>query len=294
MTDNAVLAALALVDIALIVLTLLRARRGGRALGVARWLLMLLLPVAGAAVVLLLTQADGKTPVQGEWMKRNEEQYRSIMALGGQAAQTVPLEEALLLNDLQKRRALMMNMLRSDPRKYMDILLVARFNEDQETAHYATATLLELQHQTQLELQRLQSRIKDAPEDMDARAQYARTLNEYCLSGLLEAQLLRHHRLLLEEALEELLARAPSQEFYGLDVRNSLALGEPSKARDSARRMMALWPHEESAWLEMMRVCVETRDRQGMNTLMNKAKDAKVEWTSAGYEKLKYWMGKAA
>lgn len=294
MLESYALMALAAIDIALIAAVALRARNKGRRLGLARYAFMLLIPISGAIVIWLLTRAEGKPPIDGEWMKRNEENYQSIMSVSSQAAQTVPLEEALLINDPQKRRALMMNMLRSDPRKYMDILLVARFNEDQETAHYATATLLEVQHQTQLELQRLQARIKRHPADDDARAKYIWALQEYCDSGLLEAQLLRHQRLLLAEALEAMRERAQTPEFLCLEVRNHLNLEVPSKARDCAQYMLDKWPLDERSWLEMMRVCVETRDKPGMDRLLDLTKDVKIEWTSAGYERLKYWTNRAA
>lgn len=290
MPDTLVLAALATADIVLMALAVSAFAQKGKRVGAARWLFMLLVPIAGAITLRMLAKAEGKPPADAEWMTRNAEKYRSVMALGAQASQTVPLEEALVINDPQKRRALMMNMLRSDPRKYLDILLVARFNEDQETAHYATATLLEVQHQTQLELQRLQGRIAADPQDEDAHLQYVRTLDEYCNSGLLEAQLLRHQRLVLAKALDDIQQRVQSIELLAMDVRNSLCLKEPSRARECAAAMLKMWPLDERSWLEMMRVYVETRDRQGMNELMKNAKDTNVEWTSAGYEKMKFWM----
>lgn len=268
----------------------IRKRRPGWVL--ALW--MCLIPLFGPLAGLLIMRAGNRVPPQAEWMKRNEEKHMSLIAARGEADKTVPLEEALLINDPRQRRTLMMNMLRSDPRKYLDLLLVARFNEDPETAHYATATLMELQRQMQLDIQASQTRLSQAPEDMDARFLYVRQLQEYCDSGLLEGQLLRRQRLLLGEALEGFLSLRWDKELMGMAVRNHLALGEADEARVQAESMIDRWPQAEEGWLERLRVCVECGDQQGLNKLRQRIKEAGVDWSQGGRERANYWLGRTA
>ena len=255
---------------------------------------MLLLPVFGPATCALLMASDGHTAPDGEWFKRNKEKFQRMVNVHAAGAQTVPLEEALLINDPQKRRALMMNMLRSDPRKYLDVLLIARFNEDPETAHYATATLLELQHQMQLEMQRYQALLKSHPEDYETRTAYVKLMNEYCQSGLLEGQLLRRQRLALESALEECIQKAKTPELFSMAVQNELALLQGGEAQTYAEKMLVLWPGDERSWLEMMRVCAQTRDRDRMRVLLEQMDAQPIDWSLACREKLQYWTGGAA
>lgn len=255
---------------------------------------MLLLPVFGPAVAWMLLRPGAATPPDAEWMKRNEDTHQNLVSSPAQAVQTVPLEEALLINDARQRRALMMNMLRADPKKYLDVLLVARFNEDPETAHYATATLMELQRQMQMELQRLQLQLKQDPGDDKTWAAYASTLEEYCQSGLIEGQVLRRQRLMLAAALDEIFTRTETPELMSMAVQNHLQLGQGQEARAVADRMLKRWPGDERPWVEQMRVYAQTHDQAGMLSLMERAQNAPVDWTHAGRERLQYWMGRTA
>ena len=258
-------------------------------------LFMLLLPVFGPAVAWMLLRPGAATPPEAEWMQRNEDIHESLVSSTAHTGiQTVPLEEALLINDARQRRTLMMNMLRADPKKYLDVLLVARFNEDPETAHYATATLMELQRQMQMELQRLQLQLKQDPGDDKAWAAYASTLEEYCQSGLIEGQVLRRQRLMLAAALDEIFSRIETPELMSMAVKNHLQLGQGQEARAIADRMLKRWPGDERAWIEQMRVYAQTHDQAGMVSLMERAQNAPVDWTNTGRERLQYWMGRTA
>lgn len=292
MPDAAALGVLLFLHLALCALCLALARRVHAKLPGALAAFMLLLPLFGPLCVLLLTRARGRPVPDGEWMKKNETRHQSLIALGAQAKQTVPLEEALLINDPRKRRALMMNVLRADPRKYLDLLLIARFNEDTETAHYATATIMEVQRQMQLEIQQCQAELKDAPGDAALHERYACLLNDFCESGLLEGQLLRRQRLNLLNALKDALALNEASALYALQVKNCLALKQGAEARQAADAMLANWPQDENSWLEALRVCVETRDQQGLRALAARAQGQSVDWTSAGRERFEYWSGR--
>lgn len=267
---------------------------GGRRPGLPLLLWMLLLPLFGPLVGWMLLRPGAAAPPDAEWMRRSEDVHESLVSSSAQAVQTVPLEEALLINDAGKRRALMMNMLRSDPKKYLDVLLVARFNEDPETAHYATATLMELQRQMQLELQRYQLQLKQDPEDEKTWTAYASALEEYCQSGLIEGQVLRRQQLMLAAALQEILTRAETPDLMSMAVRNHLTLEQGQEARAVAHRMLERWPNDERPWLELMRVFAQTHDQAGMRSLMDRARNASVDWTHAGRERLQYWAGRTA
>lgn len=286
------MAALAL-HAAMALLTALYMHRRNRHVRAAHILFMALLPVFGPAAGLLLARADGQEPPDSSWMKRNAAIHRDLISVTSFSDKTVPMEEALLINDAGKRRTLMMNMLRSDPKKYMDVLLLARFNEDPETSHYATATLMELQRQMQLDIQRCQSQIEEQPDDADARLRYVDILQEYCASGLIEGQVLDRQRSLLREALQAAIERMPSAELYAMAARNELALECASEAKQLASDMMKRWPHEEKTWLEALRVVVETRDQQGLRMFLQAASRADVDWSTQGREQMKYWMGRS-
>ncbi|MBE0600977.1 MAG: hypothetical protein IH607_04260, partial [Firmicutes bacterium] len=201
---------------------------------------------------------------------------------------TVPLEEALLINDPHKRRNLMMNILRSDPMRYLDLLLIARYNDDTETAHYATASLMEIQRQFQLDLQQFQLELSKETAAFETHRQYIELLARYCQSGLLEGQLLRRQQLLLKNALDEALKLEDDPDILRIKVSNSLALKDAQEARNTAQQLIDRYPRDERSWLEGMRVYTETRDPLGMRALLQRIQDEKIDLTAAGREHLHF------
>ena len=189
---------------AAVLLGMLAARQKGRRLSVPYACFMLALPVFGAAVCWVFALASPPRDGIRDPMMRNTQRHEAWVGIRHEADRLVPLEEAFLINEPKKRRELMMDLLRSEPRKHLDLLLLARFNEDPETAHYATATLTEVQRQMQLELQQMQTALLKNPQDAKTRLAYIELLNGYVDSGLLEGQLLERQRRMLGKALDEL------------------------------------------------------------------------------------------
>ncbi|MGN0996295.1 MAG: hypothetical protein ACI4PG_05270 [Candidatus Ventricola sp.] len=267
-------------------------RARGRRLRLPTLLFCLLLPVCGPVTCWIIASAKEPRSDATDHLRRNEQHYAQLISAGNGASDIVPLEEAFLINTPQKRRELMLNLLRSDPRKYLDLLLLARFNEDTETAHYATATLTEIQRQIQLELQQAQMEVVRRPNDTMAHSTYVHLLKDYVDSGLLEGHLLLRQRMVLEQAMAAFPEGGLTPELMNIRVSNLLELQQPAEARGCAQKMISLWPQDETGWLALLHVCVETRDRAGLQALMARASGQDVEWTRSGLERMQYFDGK--
>ena len=90
-------------------------------------------------------------------MKVNEEIYKNIFQSGTeQEGNIVPLEEALIVNEPELRRELIMNVLNDNPEEYVELLKQARMNEDVEVVHYAITAMVELSKEYDSKLQELE------------------------------------------------------------------------------------------------------------------------------------------
>lgn len=261
----------------------------GRRLRTAQCAWMLLIPIFGPVTAWVLISTYGKVPSQKERIHRSEKTQENILRPMA-VRDMVPLEEALLINDTHKRRLLMMDILRSDPLLNVDLLLIARFNEDTETAHYATATIMELRRHFQMEIQRRQAELRSDESDFVKKAEYAKFLFTYCESGLLEGQVLRRQRLVLKKALEECMQQKEDQMLLRIMVHNSLALKEAAEAKMAAQFLMNRWPLDENSWIDGMRNCVETHDQNCKLELLEKLDKIPVDFTAKGRKQLLYWM----
>lgn len=259
---------------------------------IAHLLWMLLLPVFGPVSGFILCAATGREPSDGDWLSKQSEAHYQRLKLKPITDNPVPLEEALLVNDPAERRKQMMNLLQSDPMENLDLLMLARFNEDVETAHYATATITELQRKIQLQLQRYQIDCQAHPDDAEMLSEYIHLLNRYCASGLLNGQVLRRQRFTLENALNRALALQPTPELVELSVINYLALQQSDKALSAAHKALALWPRDERSWLIQLRVHVEMHDGKALKALLASLETADVDWSVAGRERLRFWTEK--
>ncbi|NLI22767.1 MAG: hypothetical protein GX418_14625 [Clostridiales bacterium] len=266
-------------------------RREKRFFLISHALWILLIPVFGPIAAYALVRAYGRTPPDAGWFTQQEDKHRLNIVARNSIDLTVPLEEALLINDPQKRRNIMMNILRSDPMRYLDLLLIARFNDDTETAHYATASIMELQRHFQLELQQLQLELEKRPKEMAAHRRYVEHLSRYCESGLLEGQLLRRQQLLLEQALRNALSIETDAALLRIKVSNCLALRQAEEAKNAAHMLIRLQPMEEGPWLEAMRVYAETHDQEGMRALLKRMEAEQIDFTGAGREHLLFFRG---
>ena len=248
------------------------------------------LPFFGPIMGLLLTRQARAGAPDMIWMLRGDEYHHLKTGFRTRVEETVPLEEALLINDAKRRRALMLGVLRTDPMSYLDLLLTARFNEDTETAHYAASTIMELQRNLQMEIQQRQSEILSDGKNVAKRREHIHLLVRYCQSGLLEGQLLRRQRLMLAQALRDILLLEESDEWYALSIENHLALNESEEARNKAEYMLRQWPLNERSWLEALRVAVETSNQQDAKRLIEGMREQPIDWSKAGREQVAVWM----
>lgn len=293
MSDHSWIMIALAVQLAMMAAAIAYARAEGRHPGLSVILTMLLLPVFGPIMGWMLSRSRRRTPPDAVQI-RSDGIHRSNASEGRSPLKTIPMEEALFINDHRHRRSMMLTLLKDNPRKHLDVLMAARFDEDPETAHYATATLMKIQQQMQSELQKYRALIERGQADAKAWSSYLTLQDEYCSSGLLEGHLVKRERLALLSALNKCLARMATPELFSMAVRNHLALGQTRHAREASREMYRRWPYDERSWIEMMRVCVQSRDRSGMDTLLGQARRAPVDWTREGRQTLKYWMKRSS
>lgn len=280
-----------LVHLLLMGWTLLAGRKRGVSLDAGRLLFCFLIPVFGPVCGLEMIYAEAPdTSLLRDLVMNQDALHRSHIAPEPAAATTAPMEEAFIISTPQVRREMMMKLLHDDPEENIDLLMMARFNDDPETAHYATAALTEYQRQTEMELQQSQALLSKRPEDTQTRLQYIRQMETYIGSGLLEGHLLKRQRLLMDQELNKLPEEALDLSLGCLQARNLLAMGQVHEAAAAARRLMERFPTAEEPWLELMRVYVDSQNAQGLRELGARVEKAGVLWSFGGREKMEYFM----
>jgi len=207
----------------------------------------------------------------------------------------VPLEEAMLIDDFGTRRRIMLDALYDDPMKYLDVLLIARHNDDIDTTHYATTMISHAQKQFQLSLQKFAAAIENEPENSLLLDKYIDTLEKYIQSDLLDEHLLRNQRIAYAKLLDRKLANQPEdQQTLIKKLRNLIELNDYFSAFEVSQFLKQKWPDDERIWIEALRVCVEGKDQKKLEETITEINSANITWTRQGKQEVTPWLGEEA
>jgi len=207
----------------------------------------------------------------------------------------VPLEEAVLIDEVKVRRRSMLETLYADPFKYLDVLNVAKYNEDIETSHYATTTISKAQKDFQLSIQKHAAEVERRPDDPKVLDPYIEMLSKYIQSGLLEENLLKNLRVVYSKMLDRKLVMAKDDKHLLIEkLRNAVELKDYDCAFNVSLLLRQYWPEDEQTWIELLRVCVEGNDCEQLKKTIEDIQCNRIIWTKQGREQVSSWMKIAA
>jgi hypothetical protein len=257
---------------------------------------LVVLPIIGPLMiaiieVLNISGEQGRKPIEPDSEDLSEDILWKALKSYHEKGNIVPLEEAIMINDVKTRRKFMLETLYDDPLKYLDVLLLAKNNEDVETSHYATTTISHAQKKFQVAIQDLAVTVENDLGNMNLLDKYLETLEKYIDSNLLEEHLLRNMRIVYNEAIDKKLARVKNDKMTLIrKIRNSIDLGDYASAFGASDLLIEYYPKDEQTWIEAVRVCVEGADHNRLLEIIDKIQKAKFVWTKQGKERLSPWL----
>jgi hypothetical protein len=242
--------------------------------------------------ILFLIQDPGKKQIDLETLRDENDMFWSSFLAAKEDKDAIPLEEAVLLNDIPTRRNAVLKTFQGDSFRYIDVLMVARNNEDVDTTHYATIQISKIQRQFQLKLQQYAAEVTADPQNLAVLDEYIDLLGTYLHSPLPEKSILRHQRKVYANLLDQkLVLLANDQETLVKKLRINTEIREDYPA---ALRVMDLlkenWPAEEQTWIETLRACIEWEDTDRVRETINGMKTQKIHWTKWGREQVSPWV----
>ena len=132
----------------------------------------------------------------------------------------IPVEDALVLNDEKIKQDLIINVLKSDPYKYLGFLKKALKDEDTETSHYAATAVTEVKRKLTLEIQEFEERYEKNKTDLTVIKAYADAIKKYNDSGLLDKSAYQKNLYIYIELLEKIIKIDESDEYLYEEIIN--------------------------------------------------------------------------
>jgi hypothetical protein len=261
------------------------------------WIPILFVPVFGPLMavtieILFHMSNPGTRPVELESLKGEQDIFWTTFTTTKEDTDAVPLEEAILVNDIHTRRQAVLNTFRGDSFRYLDVLLVARNNEDVDTTHYATIQISKIQRQFQLKLQNFAAEFEKDADNQALLDEYIDLLETYLESALPEQSILKHQRRVYARLLDKKLNLCPNdRETLVKKLRNCTAVREDYPCVLQVIDLLkTLWPDEEETWIESLRACVEWEDTARIQEIMQAIRSQKIRWTRWGREQISPWV----
>lgn len=206
---------------------------------------------------------------------------------------TVPLEEAISVNNASVRRKLMMDILHRNPEEYIELLQMTRTADDTELTHYATTTMMEIQNKYELEIHKLSEEIKENPKELQVLKKYRKVLLKYIDSGLISGKILEIYRAQLGDILRKLCEMLPENRVYFLDyIRNQIALGKNDNIDGQIMDMINRWPDEVQVYQIYVEFLWKSNRGDEIPGVLNRLKEGNVYLSSEGKAWLEFWEQK--
>ncbi len=255
---------------------------------------MMLVPLWGPLLVVLLCArslvfGDALKDSTLESLRIDDDLHRSMLVQGREDdAGVVPLEEALIVNDLGDRRRLILSILTEDPDAYLAQLQAAKLNDDVEVAHYAATAVAQISKESDLKLQQLERAFKADPsaQNLDAYCDY---LGTYLDSGLAEGRVAQIQR---QQYARLLARRCEHEESLELRIAYAGALADAGDIDEAARianRLMVDAPDEQETWMLCLRLAVMHRDGDAVQQVIDAIDNQHVYLSAKNREELAFW-----
>lgn len=205
----------------------------------------------------------------------------------------VPMEEALIVNDYELRRKMVMNTLMEDnTMDYLQVLKEALENEDSETSHYASSIIMQLQAGIQNRMIERQREFQENPGDREIMEQYEKELYELLDSGVVETDNLRKYFLQYHALSQEIFREEKPEEIYFQHTVQVYFLEKNYAAAAAVvERYLKQYPKSEDAVLCKIKQCIYTKDHRELERFMESLSGRPVVLTQKTLEYIRFFRG---
>ncbi|SCW78220.1 hypothetical protein SAMN04487970_104616 [Paenibacillus tianmuensis] len=202
----------------------------------------------------------------------------------------VPLEEALLINDLTTRRKVVIDLLKQDSLQYLEVLRMAVNNEDTETSHYAVSAIVEVKRKLMLTMQELSVKYEENKNDPYLLRSYADVLRGFMRSGFLDERTLTMHIRTYISVLDRLIKLEPaSADAYVEKLNAELELNDYTAAEHTAQQYLEQFPLHEEAYLTLMKVYFSVGSSEQLKRTLEALKQSSIRLSNQGITMVRFW-----
>lgn len=268
--------------------------RGRVCLSAAFYFVMLIFPVFGPVIgFLAIWGKNSKKDVEGlaRLVKNPDEKLYDYRRVSGDY---VAAEENLLINEAKDRRKSVLNLLRQDTKQYLEVLKLASYNEDVDTAHYATATLMQVQTDFMNDIKKARDKVRYKDASEEDVCEYVNILHDFINSKLIDADLMVRYRMEMDSAIDMALDKYDCKQLIPIQIDNLIELENLTKAIE--RCDLALKYDVEpldTVRKQRIRIYIISEDYLGLHDYLENIKNSDTNLSPDIMREIRFWEEKA-
>ncbi|SER52958.1 hypothetical protein [Lachnobacterium bovis] len=223
----------------------------------------------------------------------NFSDYSTLRSNNISSDDAIPLEDALVMDDRQMRRHVMLDVLMdsSGNHAHSAIINKARLNDDVEVVHYATTATIQITDDFEKKLINLAKKYKEAKgeERFSVLDEYINTLEIYLNTGILQGNNLRIHQETYNQLLAERSNNLNDIEDYEKLANSYIKMGQFNLAEIIINEMVELWPNSEHTWLTQIRFLTTLKRGNELHELITRIKNGSFYKSKKLQEIIEFW-----
>ena len=258
---------------------------------------MALIPLWGPLSVALMhsravLRGGRRIPAGLQELKVEDREQRNILVDDRtDYANTVPLEEALIVDNPRQRRNLMLSILNENPGQYANLLSQARLNEDVEVVHYAATAMAQISAKEDLALQRCRNDYLQHRNSETMLERYCDALERYVNSGIAQGYALQLQKQRYAEVLQERLRQHGDYYVACRLAQMQIDLGLFDDAAHTIDGAMEQWPDQGDVWLMRLRLDAARNDGDALRHTVQQIESKHIYLGGQGRRTLRFWTG---
>lgn len=258
---------------------------------------MVMVPLWGPLSVLLMhsravLRAGRRMPIGLQEMKIEDSERQGILVDDRtDFTNTVPLEEALIVNNPRQRRSLILSILNEDPGRYADLLSQARLNEDVEVVHYAATAMAQISAKEDIALQQRMEEYERNRDSDEALDRYREAFEHYLKSSMEQGYSRTLQMRRYADLLAERLKRHNDYRTVCSLAKTQMDLGSFDAASRTIEAALSAWPRQGDVWLMKLRLEAARHDGEAVQRTVRHIKDDHIYLGGRGHDILRFWLG---
>lgn len=177
----------------------------------------------------------------------------------------VPMEEAILIDDKENLRQLLLTVLRGDISKSINAVTKALNSSDSEASHYAASAIMDINNEFQNTLQKFHAQLEATPDDKEVNQLFIEYLIKMLNTNFLSDMELKTYVYTLSQTCQHVFDFDKSYMkagYYSNLIKLLVRIGDIQAAHLWVPRLLSEYPEEMESYRCILRFYYSIQDKE--------------------------------